>query len=232
MATVTFSTLKDRLGRRIIDENTSFTTEQGDLINFAHRELQDRYNFKVMEAKTTAVTSALTRALVSIPSDWKEARAEPWLVDVSGNTDHIVWIPTEHEAQKSYDDNTTVDTGEPQFLLENATTIDVYPYSDSNSDHADSEYRIVIPYWKYLTELSADGDNDYLTNTYPWAIVYFATAQGFWLNQDEQRATFWEQKAEAQIRNKIRTEKKKKFRRTGFLRPRINVYGPFHKRSF
>ena len=229
----TFAELKTRLERWAVDNNTALTTESGDLINKGHRELQDRYNFKTMEA-TTGVTQTtdVTRLLTALPSDWKERRANPFLTDVNGNTKPIEWAPTEEEMVKQFDDNTVTDKGEPEFVYESATGFNVYPFPDTLSDHANGNWRITIPYYKYLTELSADGDNDFLTNNLQWAIHAHALGFAFLLNQDEARATVWIQVAENQMKSDIRQEKKKKFKRSGILRPRRDVNAPFNARGW
>lgn len=231
----TFLELRTRLERWIIDQNVAITTESGDLVNKAHRELQDRHNFKAMEARTSAeefVTTNITRNLGSTPSDWKERRGNPFYTDVAGNTVPIEWAPTEEEMVKMFDDNTTTDKGTPQFILETASSFDVYPFPDALADHGDGNWRIEFLYWRYLPVLSADGDNDFLTNNRDWPIVFHAIAFGFLLNQDEERAAIFTTLAEGEMRRAIRHEKRKQFKRSGTLIPRRDVNANFNVRGW
>lgn len=225
----TFFDLKLRLERWIIDKNIQITTESGDLINKAHRELQDRYNFKAMEATTAAIeTTNITRLLTTLPTDWKERRANPYLIDVNGNTWPIEWAPSEEEMVKIYDDNTTTGKGEPEFLYETFTGFNVYPYPDELSDHANGNWQIVIPYWKYLDVLSDDADTDWITENRHWPVFAHALSFAFLLNQDEERAAVWTQIAENDMTRGIKHEKRKKVKRSGVLRPRTDVNAPFN----
>ena len=228
----TFFDLKLRLERWIIDNNVQVTTESPELINKAHSEIQQRYNFKSMESTTgTTETTNITRLLTTLPSDWKERRANPFLTDVNGNTTPIEWAPSEEEMVKQYDDNTTTDKGEPEFIYESFTGFDVYPYPDDQSDHANGNWRITIPYWS-VTTLSDDSDSDWITNNLEWAIHAHALHWMFLLNQDEQRATVWFQLGENEIARRISQEKRKKTKRSGVLTPRRDVNAPFNAKGW
>lgn len=234
MAT-TFLNLKERLERWIIDNNAQLTTETAALVNKGHRELQKRHNFRTMEIKTSAeqlVTTNITRTVGVLPDDWKEKRANPYYVDVSGNTIPIEWAPSEEEMVKQFDDNTTTDKGTPRFILETNTGFDVFPFPDDLSDHGDGNWRIIVPYYKFLDVLSADGDNDFLTNNLEWSLIAHSLAWGFLLNWDEQRAAVWTQLAENEMTRDIKHEKSKKFKRSGIMKPRRDVNANFNARGW
>ncbi len=231
----TFAELKTQLERWIIDNNIQLTNESGDLVNKAHREIQNRHNFKAMETKTSAtelVTTNITRTIASLPANWKEKRANPFIVDAAGNTDPIEWAPSEEEMVKLYDDNTTTDKGEPEFIYESFTGFDSYPYPDNQSDHGDGNYRITIPYWKYLDVLTADDDTDWITENLQWAVHSHALAWGFLLNEDEDRAAVWIQLAEQEIDRRMGQEKRKQVKRSGILTPRRDVNAPFNAKGW
>lgn len=231
----TFAELKTQFEVWMIDNNTQLTGETANLIKKGHREVQKRHNFKVMEATSSAYSvTSLTRKLTTVPSDWKEKRARPWVTDTNGNTKLIDWIPSEEQAVLLYDDNTTSDIGEPEYLLEVATSagstlndIHVYPYPSSAVTDT-----ITIPYWRYLPELSGDSDTDFITQNLEWVVLFHALSIGFRLNQDNEQATTYAVMAEAEFKKERNLDKKKKFGRSGVLRPRTGVHGGFNRRSF
>jgi len=191
----TYQEIQDRVSRRLIDAPSAVTTEVPLLVNAALLKLQSLHNFKVMQYTQDYTTTVNTRALGSLPSDWKEARGKPYYVEELGNTREMDYAPQRIDVQARW---ATDDIGEPAHLLAgDPTTVagarawEVWPLPDGNADYANGEYRIFVPYWRYLPVLSAGGDTNWFTvNAEEW-IIARATEQGFSLDWDEDRAKYW-----------------------------------------
>jgi hypothetical protein len=99
--------------------------------------------------------------------------------------------------------------GEPTDEL-GATNFEVYPLPDGLSLYSNTdagEYRIVIPYWKYLTVLSAGGDQNWFTNNAEEYIRFDAASQAFFADHDEERGTLWKQRASEQFKDILYRDK-------------------------
>ena len=71
----------------------------------------------------------------------------------------------------------------------------MYPLPDGLRDYSDGDYRVTVPYWRYLAALSGDSDTNWFTvNAIPW-ILSRATAEAFALNWDLAREAQWLAKA-------------------------------------
>ena len=196
-----FAALQTRVKRRVIDLPSSVTTEVPDLIREAIRELEDFHNFRVMRTSVDATTVEGTRKLVTTPSDFKSFRGRAYLTSDLGIMKEIVIAPNIQAALKRFGVGTADDRGAPKALLVSEETeaggsdIDVYPLPDGLSDYSDGDYRVTVPYWRYLTALSADGDTNWFTvNAIQW-ILAKATAEAFALNWDLAREAQWLAKA-------------------------------------
>lgn len=197
----------------MIDTPVSVSSRLGDFVNHAVKELQRRHNFGVMKALTSVmVTAASTRVLAATPSDFKSFRKKPyWVGEDRGNIERmgtfedIVDIPPEY---------TTTSTGPPAYLRRteptdesNSTNLEVWPLSDSLSDYSDGEYRIYLPYWKYLAELTDDSDSNWFTDNHERFIEAWAVYQGFMAAWDEGQASGWHLDAEKEYRSIIKDAK-------------------------
>lgn len=198
----TYKELQDRVLRRVVDAPSSVTTEVPTLVNAAIRKLEVVHNFRVMQAVASFTTTEATRSLGAIPSDWKEPREQPpYLVDNDGNAIELKWLPTRADVLRQFSDSNSDDAGQPLALFvgredeDGAGSIEVYPLPDGASDYADGDYRVKVPYWRYLPDLSADGDSNWFTVNAAEFIVADATAEAFYLDWDEKRAQMWEQRA-------------------------------------
>jgi hypothetical protein len=218
MATITFTTLQTRVNTRVIDLPTAVSNEVPTLINDAIHFLCAQHNFKVMEGEVDFNTSSSTTShtLGQIPSDFKEPRGEPYYLSSVGWTKEMLWQPNRQMVYRRWAPLDPNQIGPPRDLLlgEASSTdnpdpgnpdqdmsqlnIEVYPFSDGNSDWATSpvgQYRIKVPYWRYLPDLSAGGDHNWFTDWCDRFIVDYATADAFALDWDEQRSSYWMAKA-------------------------------------
>lgn len=213
----TFSELQERVLSRVIDAPDFIQTEVPFLINEAIRSLQRRHNFKVMEAQSGPnVTTLGSQTLVTI-TNWKEARGLPFRIENLGGVREMTYTPNRAQASRLFSLDPDIDIGEPSLLLETETvdeddsrTFQVFPFPDGFSDYEDGEYRIYIPYWKYLPNLSANDDSNWFTNNAVEYILAAATSRGFELSWDEARAQVWEDKAIMWANEVIMEDKKKR----------------------
>ena len=103
---------------------------------------------------------------------------------------------------------------------------EVFPLPDGQSLYANGQYRIVVPYWKYLTALSASSDTNWFTaNAEQW-IVWKTASEAFFLDWDEERATFWAQKAAGARKEVIDLDKKYRLAGVRELVPIFDAAGP------
>ena len=226
-----FSTLQTRVNRRVIDLPVAVTAEVPTLINEVIRDLADEHNFRVMEAEAAFTTADATRLLGTI-SDLKEIRSRPYIRLGEGGTlgtRNIDFIPTKVEVVKLYSIDDPVDTGEPRHLLQIAKDKDtvadfeVYPFPDLFSQWNDGNHRVVIPYWKYLANLSLAADTNWFTTNAVQYIILEATSRAFYLNWDENRGALWSERAAVHGRRAVKVDKRSRLGRSTTLTPRTDV---------
>jgi hypothetical protein len=104
---------------------------------------------------------------------------------------------------------------------------EVYPLPDGLSLYANSsagEYRIRVPYWKFLPALTGSGTNWFTANAEEW-IVFEATSDGFFMDHDEQRGTLWAQRASAKWADVLLADKRLRLSPVTHLVPNPNAGG-------
>lgn len=226
-----FTTLQTRVKRRVIDLPTAVTAEVPTLINEVIRDLADEHNFRVMEAEATFTTADGTRLLGTI-ADLKEIRSKPYIRIGQGGalgTRNIAFIPTKVEVVKLYSIDDTAAAGEPRHLLQivkdkdTVADFEVYPFPNTASQWNDGNYRVVIPYWKYLADLSDDADTNWFTTNVVQYIVLEATSRAFYLNWDENRGALWSERAAVHGRRAVKVDKRSRLGRSTTLTPRYDV---------
>ena len=229
-----FLTIQTRVTRRVIDLPPAVTAEVPTLVNEAMRELQDEHNFKVMEAATAQLlTAQSTHTLAAVPSDYKEARGKPYEVLFDGSTRDLVHAANIQAVLDRFTLNDLNDIGAPGVILDgeptdvlNARSFEFYPFSDGNSDWGDGEYRVVIPYWRFVPALSGDGDTNWFTNNAEKWLTFRATAEAFALDWDEERSIFWDARAAAEKNRVVNRDKLYRLGGVGTLAPHKDVNTP------
>ena len=236
----TFAELQTRAQHIVIDLPTSVTAQVPTLVKEAVRSLQRDHNFKVMEAESSLLSTATaTRVLSAVPSDFKELRGLPYEIMADGtvrellNPANRVAIIREWGTTAGGEAETDLHNGNPQAILigeptseAGAMNFEVYPLPDGQSLYANGQYRIVVPYWKYLTALSASADTNWFTTNAEQWIVWKAASEGFFLDWDEERATFWAQKAAGARKEVIDLDKKFRLAGVRELVPIFDAAGP------
>lgn len=195
----TYLDLRTRVLRALIDTPTNIQAEVPLLVNEALSKLQNKHNFFVMQARQayiTAVVDPPVRVLGAVPTDWKAWNGRPYYVEDLGSIHWLTIAPDRGNVE--YYRNTD-DTGPPRFILQAETDIngvgnfEIFPFPDGLADYTDGEYRVEVPYWRYLPRLVADADTNWFLQQDD-AIQYIireATANGFELNEDDIRSDRW-----------------------------------------
>lgn len=158
-------------------------------------------------------TTAASHTIGQISSDWKEIRGDAYYQSFVGWTKDLFWQPSRSYTYRRWAPQDPNQIGPPRDLLlgeaKNAVVpdpsnpdidmsnlnIEVYPFCDGNSDWSDGNYRIRVPYWRYLPDLSAGTDHNWFSDWGDAFLIDYATMRGFELDWDEQRATFWRAEA-------------------------------------
>lgn len=206
----TFATIKTRVQRRVIDLPAAVQAEVPDLVNMAMKTLQTKHNFKVMEKTSIFLTTSGSYILTSLPSDWKEWNGHPILLNPFSSGDKLVWSDGVDGTLRTF---SPIDIGRPEVLrvaeMDDAGTanIEVLPLPDTSSDWVDGNYHVMLPYWRYLPALSADGDNNWLTNNGEEFIVNQAVAEGFLMDWNYQDAAVWEARANKYFKEVVDRDK-------------------------
>jgi hypothetical protein len=229
----TFSELQAKVELRVIDIPNAIELEVADLINQAMRELQRKHNFKVMEAETggtTDVDADPNNLLVARPSDFKGYRGQPFVRVQYGRNRVLDVLDNRGVAELRYGRDPDESQGCPKAIYEDiptdilsASSFYFAPFPDGASDWDDGEYRIVIPYWKYLPALVADGDENWFTENADEWLVNRATGEAFMLNEDEQRATIWLQRAQTVLKELLDAEAERRMSGITHLVPHTDV---------
>lgn len=207
----TFADIQTRVEGWLIDLPSFVEGMVPALINKAHKEIQDRHNFKVMEAEFTSLTTVGTRAIVTaVPSTFKEWRLEAQYLTDDDVWKEISWAPNITSMRRWFSDD---DEGAPEFLFDPVTTeagvrtLHVYPLPDGESDYDDGEYRLYIPYYAYLPDLSGDSDTDWFTSHADWYMTWSALSEGFGADWDPEQLLLWKQKAEEEYAKVVKLDK-------------------------
>lgn len=206
-----YSDIQTKVQRRVIDLPTAVTAEVPDLVNWALLEIQRQHNFNIMRADVTYTTVAATRDLGDLPTDFKQFRGLPFYTNNDGSTSNMALANSLADVHLSYDDATE---GPPSVLMPQApetesgtTPLHVWPLPDDLSDYSDGEYRITVPYWKYLTALSSASQSNWFTNNAEMYLVFRATAEAFDINHDDANFAKYVTKANAEFAKVMRADK-------------------------
>jgi hypothetical protein len=226
-----YAELQTRVNRRVIDLPSAVVAEVPQLVNVALTKLQEKHNFRVMESELAAFTSVGTHPLlqsvggatITIPSspaiNFKEWRGEPWFLNyIEGSPRFMSWAASREAVWGMFVQGgaVTFDQSYPQVIVEepgddnNNRTLSVYPIPDGASDWPDGEYRITLPYYRYLAPLVNSGDSNWLTNQPSGEefIIRWATAEAHALNWDFQKYGVLAAQAEIHYKDVVTADKR------------------------
>lgn len=197
----TFLELQTEVATALIDTPARVLALVPSLVNRAIRSLQVDHNFRVQKAVLTANTVEGVRLLTTKPvsTNFKEWRGRPYRVSFLGTQNRVNWAVANSEVTAGVN---SLSTGFPRFVVEDDNpsedgnvSINVWPLPDGNSDYVDGEYRVFLPYWKYLADLTVSGQTNWFTTNGHEYIVHTATGYGFQYDWDESRMAVWVQTA-------------------------------------
>lgn len=183
-------------------------------INQSVKDAQSRHNFRHMERTLSIVTTPNVREQVDVPALYKESRSDPFLIRDNGAVDEIDWAPSRSDMIRQYGDDSTVDVGSPQFILEffdeveDVTEFHSYPFPDNRSLYGDGNYRLNLPYYALSAAMVADSDSNFIANNASFYVIYRATHYGMLFNRDEDRALAYAALAEQQYKILRRVDNK------------------------
>lgn len=227
-----FSELIANVEAYILDLPDATVTLVPVWINQAIKDAERRHNFRKMERTLSIVTIPNQREQANVPAQYKEARSDPFIIRFDGATDEIDWAPSRSDMIRQYGDNTTIDIGSPEFILqifdetEDVSEFHSYPMPDTLSLYPDGNYRVEIPYYAYSNELVNGSDQNYVTNDAEFYVIYKATEYGMFFNRDEERAIANRNLAEAQYKIFKRTDKMSKVQRRNELTVSLGANRP------
>lgn len=226
----TYLDLQTRVSRRVIDLPSAVVAEVPKLVNVALIKLQEKHNFKVMEAELAAFTLVNTHPLLvsvggapisigPLATNVKEWRGEPWFLTYNeGSPGRMSWAPSKEAIMGGFLQGgaTTLSSSFPSLILEemsddgNTRGLTVHPLPDGNSDYPDFEYRITIPYYRYLPLLSASGDHNWFTDQTSGEefIVRYAAGEAFALNWDYQKYGVLTAQAQVHYKDLVTADKR------------------------
>jgi len=207
-----YITIQNAVKARLVDAATAVQNEVPYFVNWALRRIQNEHNFRVMRTLLEATTQASTRVLTTKPTLWKAVRGRPYYVEDAGDGKHMFSFTANREqVQKAINED---DTGLPQVLLlgeeddTGAANIEVWPLSDGNSDYSGGQYRIKLPYWRFIADLSDNDDTNWFVENGEEYLRAMATSKAFATEYNEEKALYWEAKAMEEQAILIRTDKK------------------------
>jgi hypothetical protein len=183
-----------------------------------------------MEAETQFVTTEGSHTLGQI-TDAKEVRDLPWLQYGDGGNAEIEWAQSKSQIIRDFSINDANDKGRPAVIFEAdaAGNFEVYPYPDANSLWGDGDYRVHLPYWKYLPDLATDGSSNWFTDNATLYVLYSAVSRAHALNFDEARADKWALRAAQQQGEAVKRDKRSRLTRKFTITPRADVHASKHQ---
>lgn len=228
---MTFAELKAEVNANLIDTPTVVSTNLGLYVNRAIRSLQRKRNWAALQASADYVTTEGVALLGTRPARFKGYRGTPFTTYfIDQRTRPLTFVSSLTGFSQAVG---FTEIGEPRFIYEapiedgtGAASLSVGPLPDGTSDWADGEYRITVPHWAYLADLSDDTDENWFSTEASDYIVYRATGEGFHALEDEDRAMIWEARAERQYPDIVKTDAMKWFSAVNTLATSTGAYGP------
>lgn len=213
----TFANIQTSVRQLVIDLPPTVQQSIPRLVNNAIRSIQRKYNFTAMEGEDQIITTPGPPFSTRNIARFKEYQDKgPFLYrSQSKGSKLAVGLFSEINTVLQ---TTQVDS--PQFLISsldgstNIMTFYVIPYTDSNSDFDDGNYRIIIPYYSYTADLVNDDDTNWFTNNADDYIIYKAVGEAFGLDWDYNSMALWLQRAEEKFKEVKLADK---YRRLGAI---------------
>jgi hypothetical protein len=213
---MTYLELREEVQGNLIDTPQVIQDLTGTYIKRAVRRLERLHNFKVMEEEHEVSTTADTSVVGAVPSDWKEPR------DVE-----LDWAVSRLDVNRAF----ALDVAQEPKVLTFTTDADTGSMAFAAYPVPDDEYDLIIPYWRYLPELSDDADTDWFTVNADEYLTQRATYYGFVANEDENRANYWKNMALESQSEVILLDKKNALAMSDTLVPYKGAMAPRFRRT-
>lgn len=169
-------------------------------INDSQRRICRAYNFAFMEseADTTLVIGQRNYALPTASGSDLRFKTEISLEIIGSDGDRIR-LKRIFKQDAEWKDRfiSTTDTETPRNYAIQKGQIYLYPIPDK-------ELTMNLEYYGFLDDLSSDSDTNDLINDYPEVIEALATAFGYRFIFEEERADYWESKANGMVGEMIK----------------------------
>jgi len=174
-------------------------------INDAQRSIARAYNFAFLESEATASTVDGQQNYQLPTSDGAELR---WKSEISceliNKSSYRVTLSRifKQDAEQRVRFQNTADSGTPTHYAIQKGQIYLFPKPD-HSANGGSAWTINLEYYGYLDDLDSDTDTNDLVANYPEILEAFATASAFDYVYEEEKASYWKNKAAGLIQDMV-----------------------------
>lgn len=233
-----FATIQKRVLRQVenkFDLPEALLVELPSVVNEQIRRAIDMHPWRCTQTVHSVITTVATRTLGVLPTNWRSRSWRPYYVHFSGAVTHIQWALSHEDVTQMFSDMPD-DKGAPQYVFDRSAAGDlaVYPFPDGESDYGDGEYRIGIPYTKYLAALVNATDTNWFTDNAENFLVYASVGEllarlqqgeavAWMLTEDPTRAP--RSQADREFRRILRIDKLSQIATNPTITPRRDVYG-------
>ncbi len=232
---MTFLEMRDEVEATVIDVPARTRALIPQYINSALRTLQVRRVFHVMETRIDVNTVVGQRELVVVPENFRSLLGEAVAINDLGGWKPVHIAPSAHEVLRRWgplsegSPDTLVIANDPSDEL-GGSVVQIYPLPDGRSDYQDGEYRLQIPYARYLAPLVDDGDRNWLTIYGHRFIVYTAVSLAFLANENYDRADVWRAEANRHFNEIKQADTARRIAHVDVLVPHGGGYAPRYQR--
>lgn len=210
-----YGQLQTAVQKLVIDLPQDTQDEIPNYVNRAARVAQEAHNWNAFMKATQTSTTVVGASTIALPSDFKQVRANPVYRTDLGDDEPMQWLNSDDEIKYHCTNDSDSDIGSPRWLTvdEENQVYRLCPWPDGASDHSDGEYRLRIPYWKFLPALVDPGDTNWLTTNAEWFLIWGAAAEAHAFNVWDEKAQTWTAKANAELARLTRMDKMRNFPR-------------------
>jgi len=167
---------------------------RGSLLLPNNKHLIHNFSFLKREITANTVDGQRRYALPIATSTIWEFKREISLELIDANSKRVPLTRAyKTHIEDDYVFRDTTATGTPRKYSLDDDDIWLYPLPD-HSRNGDSAWTLNLEYYGYPADLSADTDNNKITNAYPEVLEYGATEMGYRYGKDTDEAEYWRAK--------------------------------------
>ena len=190
-----------------LDRDDIGTTQLTTWVNDAQRRICRAHNFSFMEseADTTLVANQRNYALPDASGDDLRFKVEISLEIISDGGDRIrLKRVYKQDAEKDNRYISTTEVGTPsKYAIQKGQ---IYLYAIPNEGLV-----MNLEYYGFLNDLVEDTDTNTLVDDYPEVLEALVTAFGYRFIFEEERANYWEEKAQSMVQEMISEDNSNKY---------------------